>query len=107
MTSPPQKPNSQRVATFISLLIVALVLFPLLRRLWHAPVRVFDEGILLVYPPQILRGLVPNLDFFSVYPPGNFWLIAIAYKVLGVSVAAERVVGAFYRVILVTGVFAI
>src|SRR3954469_22487506 len=87
---PPNLPDGNpawpRATGWSCVVVVALVLLPILWALRAEPVRVFDEGVLLVYPEQILRGAVPNRDFFNLYPPGNFWVIAGAYKLLGVSV---------------------
>lgn len=64
-----------------------------------------DEALLLVYPEHILAGAVPNRDFFTVYGPGGFWLLAAVFKVAGPTVLAERVVGLGYHVALSTGVY--
>ena len=67
------------------------------------PVVPQDEGTLLVYPVQMLRGAVPNRAFVSVYGTVNLWVLALAFKVLGVSVTTERLVGLAYRIVIVVG----
>lgn len=60
-----------------------------------------------VYPRRILAGAVANRDFFTVYGPGNYWVLAGVFKMAGPTVLAERVVGMAYHVGLATGVFAL
>jgi hypothetical protein len=60
-----------------------------------------DEGILLVYPTEILKGAIPNHTFDSVYGILNLWVIAGAFKVFGATLTVERYVGVFYRLVLV------
>ena len=69
------------------------------------PVQPQDEGILLIYPELILKGFMPNRDFATMYPPGNFWLLALAYSVFEPSVLVERSVGFLYILAIVLGVF--
>ena len=68
------------------------------------PMRTMDESLLLVYPEQLLSGRMPHLDFFTVYGPGGFGLLAAVYAVLGPSVVAERGIGLLYHVAIATGV---
>ncbi len=69
------------------------------------PVTPLDEGILLVYPELILKGYVPNVDFASLYTPGNYWFLAIVYKIFGVGIAVERSVGLLYVFGIAAAVF--
>jgi len=66
-----------------------------------------DEGILLVYPDLILRGMVPYRDFAAIYPPGNFYAIASALQWLGNSVLVERLVGVAYGGAILVGMYLI
>ena len=60
------------------------------------PLAPLDEGITLVYPDLILKGYLPNLDFCSLYAPGNYWFLAAAFKLFGASLTVERLVGLGY-----------
>jgi hypothetical protein len=57
------------------------------------PINVYDEGVVLTNAHLLLWGAVPHRDFFSVYPPGIYWLVAGLWRVTGVSVASARVLG--------------
>ena len=90
-----------------AVLLTSLCLLPLLAWL-DAPVhRPQDEGLLLVYPELILRGLLPHRDFLASYPPVNFFALAAIYSLAEPSLTVERCVGLGYRVALVLGVFAL
>lgn len=82
---------------------VVLATVPLLSRL-TAPLVTPDEGLLITYPEQLLMGRWPNRDFFTVYGPGGLAFLAGAFKVAGLSVVVERVVGLFYHLAVATGV---
>lgn len=60
---------------------------------FREPVNYYDEGIVLTGANQMLWGQVPYRDFYSNYPPGVFLLVLAAFRVVGISVAAERAVG--------------
>lgn len=64
-----------------------------------------DESMLLVYPSRILAGQWPNRDFFNAaYGPGQFWLLAGAYRVFGASVITERLIGWLLHLAIALGV---
>ena len=63
-----------------------------------------DEGLLMTYPERILVGQWPNRDFFTAYGPGGLALLAVAFKVAGLSVVVERIVGLGYHLAVATGV---
>src|ERR1035437_8655696 len=82
----------------IAVLILGLIL-PLRSEL-RAAASAQDEGLLLVYPSQMLHGAVPNHSFESVYGAASLWAVAGAFKLFGSSVTTERLVGLLYWVIL-------
>lgn len=86
------------VATLLGLLFLNL---PLL----DAPALPMDEGTLLVYPEQVLKGRLPYRDFETFYGPGNIHVLAGVYSIFGSSLPAERLVGLAYRLLLLSGVF--
>ena len=90
-----------------ALILTSLCLIPLLPWLDAPGHRPQDEGLLLVYPELILRGLFPPRDFLTSYPPGNFFALAAVFAWFEPSLTAERLVGLGYRVALVFGVFAL
>jgi hypothetical protein len=64
-----------------------------------------DEGLLLVYPELLNKGVLPQRDFESIYPPGSIWALAAAYKLTGADIFTERTVGMLYQAILICGLY--
>jgi hypothetical protein len=50
----------------------------------------YDEGIVLVGAMRILSGEVPHRDFWSIYPPGQTFVLAGLFKFFGSSLEVER-----------------
>jgi len=65
----------------------------------------YDEGILLTYTDRTMHGFVQQKDFFSLYGPGNYWVLAKVFAAFGTSLTTERFVGAAYRLLLMLGLF--
>jgi hypothetical protein len=51
----------------------------------------YDEGLCLYGGLQVLHGQIPYRDFFSLYPPGEFYMLAGVFRLFGVSVLCDRV----------------
>ena len=84
-------------------MVAAFSVLPVLGQ-FAVPMQTLDEALLLVYPEQVLAGRTPHSDFFTVYGPGGFGLLAAVYSVLGPSVIAERGVGLLYHLAIATGI---
>lgn len=66
-----------------------------------------EEGFMLTFPQEVLRGSIPNKDFLHLYGPGSLWALAGTYEVFGTSLATERTFGLVQHLAFVLGVFAI
>ena len=55
-----------------------------------------DEGIYLDAAERILHGQKPYVDFFGYMSPGSFWMQALAFRFLGVTLAAGRALVILY-----------
>jgi hypothetical protein len=55
-----------------------------------APVGKFDDAIPLLHGTLVQQGRIPNLDFYSFYPPLGLYLHAAAFDLFGRSVIAAR-----------------
>lgn len=55
-------------------------------------INIYDEGLVLVGALRVFLGEVPYRDFWSIYGPGQFHLLAAAFELFGVSVLTARVV---------------
>ncbi len=66
-----------------------------------------DEGMTLLYPELLFKGVVPYRDFETYYGPGNLLVLGSVYSVFGAHVTVERTVGLAYRLLLLLGVFSV
>ena len=89
-----------------ALFLAAIVVYPIWRG-FGAIGQTMDEGLLLVYPEQILKGRLPYRDFETVLGPGNFGLLATAYSAFGTNIYVERSVGFALRILILTSIFGI
>ncbi|MEN3272114.1 MAG: hypothetical protein V7636_875 [Actinomycetota bacterium] len=87
-------------------LVGVVCLLPLFG-LWRAPGAPMEEGFMLTFPELVLKGFVPHRDFLHLYGPGDLWLLAAVYKVAGVTLASERVIGYLQQLGVAFGVFAV
>jgi hypothetical protein len=93
--------------TLLSLVLVffgsyLLLFFGMRRR----PV-VFDEGLVLTAAMRIAANQIPHRDFFVLYGPAQFYILAGLFRMFGESLLVERLFDLFTKALLVTSVYAI
>jgi len=104
---PGRNIGSERRRNALALAIVALVFALPLRGLLRAPGPPMEEGFMLVFPEQVLKGAIPNRDFLHLYGPGSLCALAGVFKVFGVSLLSERGFGLLQQLAIVFGVYAL
>ena len=55
-----------------------------------ATVGTYDEGLVLVGADRVLRGEMPYRDFWTLYGPGSYYLLAGLFRVFGQLALVER-----------------
>lgn len=55
-----------------------------------------DEGYYLHITDRMLQGQIPYKDFFLQYPPGHFYILALFFKLFGISVITGRILTLAY-----------
>jgi hypothetical protein len=53
-------------------------------------INTYDEGIILTGAARVLSGAVPHRDFYANYGPGQFYSVALLFKLFGPSMLVER-----------------
>ena len=91
----------------ISLGLVILALAVPLRGLLRYQGPPMEEGFMLAFPQEVLRGSIPNRDFLHLYGPGSLWVLAGVFKVFGTSLATERWFGLLQHAGIIFGVWAV
>ena len=64
------------------------------------PIGMYDEGIILAAADRILNGERPYADFWGMYPPGQFYTLALLFKLFGTSILTERMYDILIRTLL-------
>ena len=71
---------------------IALVVVSIVAQLaWmDATVGTYDEGLVLVGADRVLRGDLPYRDFWTLYGPGSYYLLAGLFRLFGELALFER-----------------
>lgn len=95
---------TRATATQVALGVVALLvlLLPI-----KAPFNIYDEGFAVLNATRILSGDRPYRDFWTIYPPGQFYVLAAWFKVFGTSLMTARVYDTLVRLAVLTSVYLI
>ena len=93
--------------TAVTVVLVGVVFGLPMRALFRYQGPPMEEGFMLVFPERVLHGAWPHKDFLHLYGPGSLWALAGWYKVLGVSLTAERLFGMGQLGLIVLGVMAL
>lgn len=68
---------------------------------------VYDEGLVLVGATRVANGDIPHRDFYTLYGPAQYYILAGFFKLLPVSVLVERLWDVVTRAMVATVVFLI
>jgi hypothetical protein len=93
--------NTIRFLGIALFVVSALYLLP---HTWEE-VNVYDEGIILAGAERILQGDIPLRDFWTIYPPGQFYAVAALFRVFEPSVIVERIYDIAVKALLSVTVF--
>jgi hypothetical protein len=90
--------------SFVGLFFVAM-LFQLI--VIQRKLGVYDESLELYCAAHVLKGQVPYRDFWTMYGPAQFYVLAAFFKLLGISVWVGRLYDALVRAGLACVCFAL
>src|SRR6476620_512675 len=68
---------------------------------------IYDEGSILVGAMRVADGDIPHRDFFTLYGPAQFYVLATLFKLFSPSVLVERLWDTLVRALIATTVFLI
>jgi hypothetical protein len=94
-----------RTALFFVSLFFAAALFQLI--VMQRKLGVYDESLELYCAAHVLKGQVPYRDFWTMYGPAQFYVLAAFFKLLGISVWVGRLYDALVRAGLACVCFAL
>jgi hypothetical protein len=89
-------------AAFVFLLAYLILFFGM-------PLRpnMYDEGIVLTASMRVAAGQLPHRDFYAIYGPAQFYILAGLYRLFGESILVERLLDLFFRALLVASVYTV
>jgi hypothetical protein len=93
MQTVPRKSGSfacNQVYQTIMVFVAAIVLQILA---YDTQINLYDEGIILSGADAVSRGMLPYKDFWSMYGPGQFYLLSWLFSWIGETDVALRVIG--------------
>lgn len=89
---------------FIVLFIISsMYLFPIIKM----PIGVYDEGVILAGADRIQKGYVPYKHFWTIYPPGQYYIISFLFDIFGSSILIARIYDIFIKTILSLSIFSL
>ena len=65
----------------------------------------FDEGLILAGADRIQKGQIPFNDFWLIYPPGQYYILALLFDVFGSSLLVERIYDLLIKAMLSVSIF--
>jgi hypothetical protein len=102
-----QAASSQRIYSglFIAATLTAgltLIVLPI-----KHPVNPYDEGLALVNGMRIAEGAIPFRDYWTIYPPGQSYVLAVLFHVFEQNVLVARVYDTVVRIALALVIYLI
>lgn len=65
------------------------------------PPQVYDEGLIVCGAERVAHAQLPYRDFYTGYPPAQFYTIAAVFRVFGTTLLVERIWDALWRMAIV------
>jgi len=79
----------------ISISFALLIMFLIVHA--RTTYNVYDEGIISYGAVRILHGDVPYRDFWTMYAPAQFYIVAVLYKLFGLKLLVVRILLVAYK----------
>jgi hypothetical protein len=67
----------------------------------HSGLQPLDEGTILVGADRVLHGEIPFRDFYTYYPPGQYYTVAALFWLFGCTTTVARLYDAVMRALIV------
>jgi len=61
---------------------------------------IYDEGIVVYGANRVLDGEIPYRDFWTMYAPGQFYMVALLYRIFGTGLFPVRVYSAVINLLI-------
>lgn len=71
----------------------------------HISYNIYDEGIVVYGASRVLKGDIPYRDFWTMYAPGQFYIIALLFRIFGEYLFITRLYSATVNLLIVLMVY--
>ena len=95
--------QGERSAIVVSRVLLCLYVALVVVSCLASPAGFYDEAIPLVQGRMVADGHTPHVDFWSFYPPLNYYLNAAAFFLLGRTILAQRLLQASFYILTLVG----
>jgi Dolichyl-phosphate-mannose-protein mannosyltransferase len=70
-------------------------------------INLYDEGLMLTAAVRVGHGQIPHRDFYALYGPAQFYILAGLFKLFGTSALTERIYDVLIKGLTITSVYGI
>jgi hypothetical protein len=88
-------------------IVLVISVFSYLALDLNRPINLYDEGTIVYGAARVLQGAIPYRDFWSVYSPGQFYVVAWLFQLFGPSIYIARIWDILVRFLIVVAVYLI
>lgn len=92
-----------KILVFLFFTLIFLILLIKIKTFFNF----YDEGFAMFGSTRVLNGDVPYKDFWAIYPPGQFYILAGIIKLFGANLLNARIFDTLIRFLMVIGVYLI
>lgn len=97
-------PLTRKTAKFI---LICLVSYAILFMAMTLRPNIYDEGLVLTAAMRVAAGQLPHRDFYAIYGPAQFYILAGLFRLFGQSILVERLFDLFLRALTIATVYTI
>lgn len=97
--------KEQKAFQVVPLVLFFALLFLVLLLPIKTPFNIYDEGFAVYNSERVLNGDIPYKDFWTIYPPGQFYVIAALFKIFGTNLLVSRLYDTLVRFAIVVCVY--
>ena len=79
------------VHKYVLYFLIFIFSLPVFLLCMQRSINVYDEGLILFGAQRVLNGDIIHRDFYANYGPGQFYVLALLFKIFSPSVLVERI----------------
>jgi hypothetical protein len=105
VSMPSLSAGQQKIITLLGMLAIGAASLGLLLLRIKMPINRYDESLILMGSWNVMRGELPYRDFWTLYFPAHYYLVASVLKMAGASYLNARLLDVALRFILAVQIY--